>query len=352
MPPSIAELTELRALYLDSTQVSDISPLAALTQLTELWLNRTQVSDIVPLAALTRLTGLWLNITQVSDIAPIAALTRLTTLSLINTRVSDIAPLATLTRLTTLTLDNTQLHDLRPLRRLTRLVTDPELSGLTFTNCTAAQQDPEIARIAKIEDHKTRAQTLFDYLEDWEPPDTAKPSAPTAAPQSITLAANAVSVSQIRNQFRANRPEFSSRLEHLMVLVQQEQAVHRLIPIPNEEVAKAEYDAKAGFLEVMKAELIALRDELPEDHARPLSEKEARGLKERLVHLAQLTDRCITFLDKEQGTYGALYKIGLISAVSGLLSLVPGLNMIASTALAGAVFGAQTFRLHISKDKG
>lgn len=178
LPPSIAELTELRVLDLSNTQVSDIAPLATLTQLTRLLLDNTQVSDIASLATLTQLTALSLGNTQVSDIAPLAALTRLTVLSLNNTQVSDIAPLAALTQLTTLRLNNTQAHDLRSLRRLTRLVTHPGLSSLTFTNCTAAQRDPEIARIAEIKDHEIRALTLFDYLEDWQPPKDAGPPPP------------------------------------------------------------------------------------------------------------------------------------------------------------------------------
>jgi len=282
LPPSIAELTELRdldlnntqvsdiaplaaltrlnALSLNDTQVSDIAPLAALTRLTMLSLNNTQVSDIAPLAALTRLTGLWLHNTQVSDIAPLAALTRLTGLSLNKTQVSDIAALAALTRLTTLSLNNTQARDLRPLRRLTRLVTDPGPIGLTFTNCTAAQQDPEIARIAKIEDNKTRARILFDYLEDWQPP---RNTGPTPAPDPLFPVAE----QEGRLEVTASCPTAEEQEDAL------KRAMHRSLPALLERLAQM-----AGNQFPRLADLAR--------HLVPMLQDEFEALDMAMIHLA------------------------------------------------------------------
>ena len=48
-------LSQLQILYLDQTQVSDLSPLSALSQLQSLYLDQTQVSDLSPLSALSQL---------------------------------------------------------------------------------------------------------------------------------------------------------------------------------------------------------------------------------------------------------------------------------------------------------
>jgi hypothetical protein len=67
-------LTNLKALDLDSTQVSDLEPIKDLKNLQELSLISTQVSDLEPIKNLTNLITLWLinceNITdeQVKDL--------------------------------------------------------------------------------------------------------------------------------------------------------------------------------------------------------------------------------------------------------------------------------------------
>ena len=56
----------VRVVRFDSTQVSDLSPLAGLNNLEGLNLNGTQVGDLSPLAGLNNLTSLRLDSTQVS----------------------------------------------------------------------------------------------------------------------------------------------------------------------------------------------------------------------------------------------------------------------------------------------
>jgi len=135
IPPELAVLTELEWLKLDSTQVSDLAPLAGLSKLETLNLYNTQVSELAPLAGLTNLETLYLDNTQVSDLAPLARLTNLMRLDLDNTQVSDLAPLASLTNLETLRLNNTQVSDLAPLAGLTNLewlgLNNTEVSNLT-----------------------------------------------------------------------------------------------------------------------------------------------------------------------------------------------------------------------------
>ena len=155
---------EFRALEVLPDSLSD------LTNLVYLRLKDTQVSDVTPLQALTNLTDLYLGGTRVADVSPLQTLTHLTHLYLYNTQVVDLTPLQTLTNLTDLSLSGTQAVDLRPLSGLANLIKAPGVLGLQFSRTRATEIDPEIAEMAAIEDNATRAQTLFDYLQDWQPP--------------------------------------------------------------------------------------------------------------------------------------------------------------------------------------
>ncbi|MEC8197305.1 MAG: leucine-rich repeat domain-containing protein, partial [Pseudomonadota bacterium] len=149
LPDSLSDLTNLAMLDLDGTLVSDVRPLRALTNLTRLYLSATRVTIVTPLRWLTKLKTLDLRYTQ----------------------VKDIAPLQRLTNLTRLYLNNTQVEDLRPIVGLTKLMSEPVSFGLWFRDTRATQIDPKIALISEIHDSATRSQTLFDYLQDWQPPD-------------------------------------------------------------------------------------------------------------------------------------------------------------------------------------
>ena len=85
----LASLSALQELYLDFTQVSDLSPLAGLSNLRVLKLWRTKVADIAPLTSLSNLQVLDLATTRVADISPLACLSHLQSLYLFDTRVSD-----------------------------------------------------------------------------------------------------------------------------------------------------------------------------------------------------------------------------------------------------------------------
>lgn len=134
-----------------------------------------------------------------------------------------------------------------------------------------------------------------------------------------------------------------------MALVQQERANHAMIPRPNADPALQDYEEKEEFLKTVEAGLLSLYAELPETPETPISDTKATCLKEKLQQLAQLTDASIRYLDKDTGTYGGLYKIGLIGCASGLLSLF-GLPLAVAAPVAGGVLGVQTMRVRLSKD--
>ncbi|MDH4269752.1 MAG: leucine-rich repeat domain-containing protein [Dehalococcoidia bacterium] len=113
--------TSLRHLYLDSNNISDISPLANLSSLTDLYLGWNQISDISRLGNLTSLTLLRLDSNQISDISPLANLSSLTNLYLGSNKIGNISRLANLTSLTLLRLDSNQISDISPLAYLSSL---------------------------------------------------------------------------------------------------------------------------------------------------------------------------------------------------------------------------------------
>ena len=118
----LAQLHNLRVLYVSSTKISDLSPLAQLKNLTELYVFNTRVSDLGPLAQLQNLTTLLVSDTQVSDLSPLAQLQNMVILEVHNTRVSDLSPLAQLQKMSRLHFNNTKVSDLSPLAQLNDLV--------------------------------------------------------------------------------------------------------------------------------------------------------------------------------------------------------------------------------------
>jgi len=87
-------------LSLRSNQITDITPLAELTNLRQLWLNDNQITDISPLAELTNLWQLHFVSNKITDISPLAGLSQLKDVWLSNNPITDISPLFGLRNLT------------------------------------------------------------------------------------------------------------------------------------------------------------------------------------------------------------------------------------------------------------
>ena len=95
----------LRQLYLNNNQISNLSPISGLQRLRRLSLNKNNVSDVSGLSGLTTLQWLRLNDNRISTVAPLETLVNLKTLELSNNRFSDARPLGALTGLAHLRLD-------------------------------------------------------------------------------------------------------------------------------------------------------------------------------------------------------------------------------------------------------
>jgi hypothetical protein len=187
---SLGDMTELGALFLSNTQVSDITPLQDMVTLIALWLDNTRVSDITPLRRMTAMTHLMLNDTLVSDIAPLQDMTSITDLRLNNTQVSDIAPLRGLAHLSVLYLNGSMVSDLRPVGALDYI--GDTSSDIQFSGIPALALDPNLVKIARIENNYERSFALLQYLDEigdnWPPlSDTKDAPEQQAAPRVRVL---------------------------------------------------------------------------------------------------------------------------------------------------------------------
>ena len=124
----LANLTQLKGLYLDRNQIFDAAPLAILTQLTELFLNHNQIRDISPVIALSKLTRLELDRNLISNVTPLTVLTELDSLSLGGNQISDVVPLTALPKLMRLDLNRNKISDITSFLILSKL-TNLILSG-------------------------------------------------------------------------------------------------------------------------------------------------------------------------------------------------------------------------------
>jgi internalin A len=112
----LVDMTKLEYLSLSGTTwVEDITPLANLSQLKTLYLDRNQISDIAPLANLTQLTGLFLGENNIHNLTPLANLSQLNTLSLRNNHISNLEPLKYLANVKTLDLANNRVSNVEVL---------------------------------------------------------------------------------------------------------------------------------------------------------------------------------------------------------------------------------------------
>ena len=114
-------LTSLEVLDLSSNSISDVSALSGLTSLETLWLGSNSISDITPLSGLTSLKTLWFSFNSISDVSALSGLTSLESLSLSGNSISDITPLSSLTNLERLYLNNNSISDVSALSGLTSL---------------------------------------------------------------------------------------------------------------------------------------------------------------------------------------------------------------------------------------
>lgn len=128
----LANLINLKILYLSSAQITNLEPLANLTNLERLDVSYNKITDITPIFNLNHLTWLQLNGTTITDINGLNVLHQLKELDLGDTPVTYIEPLKGLTNLETIALYETDISNLNVLTELSQL----SYLGLYHANVT------------------------------------------------------------------------------------------------------------------------------------------------------------------------------------------------------------------------
>ena len=107
-----AECTELRELYVDNAQLSDLSPLADHRNLQWLSLKDNRIENILPLAGCDKLYNIDLSENPLTDLNGLEKHENLHALKINNTSVSSLVPLAECIKLNELRCKNAQISDL------------------------------------------------------------------------------------------------------------------------------------------------------------------------------------------------------------------------------------------------
>ncbi len=89
----LANLTQLKTLYLAENEITDLSPLANLSTLVDLRFESNHISDISALSTLTNLKRLYLHDNEITDLTPLSQLPHLSLILLDDNNISDISPL-------------------------------------------------------------------------------------------------------------------------------------------------------------------------------------------------------------------------------------------------------------------
>jgi LPXTG-motif cell wall-anchored protein len=114
----LAELTELKELWLMNNQIRDTQGIGALPDLLRANLSGNMISTLQPFASGNQIDSLDLSRNELTSIESIGELPRLQVLTLHNNHLSDLAPVQAFSALSTLYVDVNDVTDLAPLRAL------------------------------------------------------------------------------------------------------------------------------------------------------------------------------------------------------------------------------------------
>ncbi|MBD8349289.1 leucine-rich repeat domain-containing protein [Dysgonomonas sp. HGC4] len=117
----LSQMLELKSLYLDGTDISDLSVLKQINKLTSLRISSDTPIDISGLTALTQMLDLDLSIRHLSDISVLKSLVNLNSLRLYRNHLSDISPLKQLKQLKQLEIEDNLVENIYPLIGLKQL---------------------------------------------------------------------------------------------------------------------------------------------------------------------------------------------------------------------------------------
>ncbi|TRX48595.1 leucine-rich repeat domain-containing protein [Fulvivirga sp. M361] len=126
----------LRELNLKNTQIDTLRALARLSQLEYLDISRSAVNSLQDLSELTKLNRLDISGTRVNDLTGVGRMADLKEFRINSTTVAELGPLAGLQQLTALHMDSTLVNDLTPLKE------SKALEILSINSCNVTSLDP------------------------------------------------------------------------------------------------------------------------------------------------------------------------------------------------------------------
>lgn len=136
----------LEMLYIQESQVTDISPLASCVNLKQLYLMFSNITDISPLANLTQLFNLHVDANPFTDYSPIAKLTGLKEFGSRYSNIQDLSFLKEWRNLNLLYLWDNDISDLAPLQNLKNLT----LLELSYNNISDISLLSDFSTLKKL----------------------------------------------------------------------------------------------------------------------------------------------------------------------------------------------------------
>ncbi|TFL16865.1 leucine-rich repeat domain-containing protein [Jannaschia formosa] len=365
--PHLADLASLLSIDLDSTRVTDagLPHIEGHTVLQHLGLANTQTTDagLPHISGLTDLRHLDLANTQISDagLLSIEGLTALRHLVLDNTLITDagLPRIAGLTALENLYINDTRITDLRPLLDLLLLTKGPwDVVDRIRLNNIPALSDPGIASAIAHDDYEAQRKALLAHLRSlppWPEPIGSSTSQKQGQAASVPRTFTPLTVAAARDLLENDYPLVRDRCQHTMAILAEGLSYHR-IRIPNDEDALADHRQVEQALVYARALAASVHDSLPADFTdRPLTDAEVDRFKSAFNEALIKIEQAARFIDRpdHSPTMGGLMRLGVASAVGGLVALVPGVAAAATIpAVYAALYGKEGAKAVIGAFKG
>lgn len=139
----LKKMPNLRALYLEGLQITDISPICEVKSLRELGLNCNPLTSLEGLQGLTELESLDIADTLVTDLSPIAGCTKLHSINMDITDIADLSPLKQCPAIVSIRAGNTKVRDLQGVSGMQAL-SELYLNGSDLRSLEGAQGCPNL----------------------------------------------------------------------------------------------------------------------------------------------------------------------------------------------------------------
>lgn len=157
----ISDCTNLKYLYFENTNVTDLDAIHGLIKLRLLGISNSRIEDLGGVENLQYLQSLFGSNSQILNLKPISKLIQLRVLDLSNTPIESLEHLTSLDNLRKLNISNTKICDLKPLSGLGRLESI-DVSGTRITSLKSISSLSSL-KYLKCEDTKLPIDELLQF---------------------------------------------------------------------------------------------------------------------------------------------------------------------------------------------